>query len=64
MNEIRNYGDQETIVLYTDDKEVFNNLKDSAKCKNIVDYYKHGKLVGWDMYFDKKDKQWVKKNRG
>jgi len=66
--ELRRFGDGKTIVLYTDDNEVYRKLPDSTKCFKEVLYEQEDtkklKIVGIDLYFDKKYKNWLTKTLG
>ena len=68
MTELRNLGDNRTIVLYTNDNPVYRNLRDSGKPIKIVPYEQErgGKVavVGVDIYFPKEYRKWLGKNIG
>ena len=57
--EIRDYGDNKTIVVYSSDKDIVSKLRDSKSCLNIIAYeqeqYSNKKVavVGYDFYFPK-----------
>lgn len=65
MNEIRDFGDKKTIVLYTDENKVYQRLKQSVKCFKVIpyeqgQYSKRGVvMVGVDLYFHKKYQKWL-----
>jgi len=65
VTEIREFGDKKTVVVYTEDNEVYNKLKRTAK--KIVFYemwkylYPHRvKNVAVDLYFPKNKKDVLK----
>ena len=64
VNELRNYGDGTTVVLYTNDNTIYRNLKNSTKVTKTVPYMREQKgryvNVGYDLYFDRKHKAWLK----
>ena len=66
--ELRDFGDNKTIVLYTNDNRVYRQFRDSAKLIRIVPYEQEqrGKLalVAVDLYFPKECREWLKKNIG
>jgi len=63
MIEIRDYGDHQTLVLYTNENGIYRKLVKSAKCTKVIPYHQqqNGKLkmVGVDLYFPKKYKRWL-----
>ena len=65
LTEIREYGDKRTVVLYTNDNEIYRRLRDSRKCLEIVPYEQeqNGKtiMVGVDLYFSRKNLRWLEK---
>ena len=64
VTELRNYGDGKTVVLYTEDNTVYKRLKDSKKVIRSQAYEQEQKgrfvAVGYDLYFDRKHKAWLK----
>jgi len=60
---IRDYGDKRSLVVYTDQNDIYHKLVKSTKCANVIPYYqeKNGKLkmVGIDLYFPKKHTTWL-----
>ena len=68
MTELRNLGDNRTVVLYTNDDSVYRNLRDSGKPIKIVPYEQEqgGKvaMIGVDLYFPKEYRKWLRKNIG
>lgn len=66
MTQLRNLGDNKTVVLYTNDARVYRNLQDSDKLLKIVQYEQEqgGKIatVGVDLYFPKEHRKWLGKN--
>jgi len=64
VNELRNYGDGQTVVLYTNDNTTYRNLKNSTKLIKSVPYMQEQKgryvNIGYDLYFDRKYKTWLK----
>jgi len=65
--EIRDFGDNKTIVLYTDEQKLYRQLKDSTKCFKVVPYeqeqYSNRRVavVGADLYFPKRYRAWVER---
>ena len=61
--EIRDYGANGMIVLYTDSQPVYGQLKNLKRALNEVPYYHEQKgvlrMVGVDLYFKKKYKSWL-----
>ncbi len=57
--EIRDYGDNEQIVVYTEDAKLQKILASTASYKQI--YEKEDKIVGVDLYFPKDQKNSIKK---
>jgi len=61
--EIRDYGDKQTLVVYTDQNDVYRKLEKSTKCTNAIPYEQQQngkiKIVGVDLYFPKKYKSWL-----
>ena len=68
VTELRNLGDDTTIVLYTNDNRVYRKVLESVKPIKIVPYEQEqgGKiaLVGVDIYFPKEYRNWLEKNIG
>ena len=68
VTELRDLGDNRTIVLHTNDNQVYRKLRDSAKPLKIVPYEQDqgGKIVvvAVDLYFLKEYRKWLEKNIG
>ena len=68
MTELRNLGDDRTIVLHTNDNRVYRKVLESVKPVKIVPYQQEqgGKvaMVGVDLYFPKEYRKWLEKNIG
>ena len=64
VTELRNLGDNRTIVLYTNDNRVYRKVLESVKPIKIVPYEQGGKLavLGVDLYFPKEYRKWLGKN--
>ena len=66
--ELRDFGDNKTIVLYTNDNRVYRQLQDSTKLIKIVPYEQEqrGKLalIAVDVYLPKEYRKLLKKNIG
>jgi len=62
--ELRDFGDDKTIVLYTNDNRVYRQLRESAKLIKIVPYEQEQggelALVAVDLYFPKECRKWLK----
>lgn len=63
MIEIRDYGDKQTFVVYTDQNDIYHKLVKSKKCIKVIPYEQQQgniiKIVGIDLYFPKKYKAWL-----
>ncbi|MFC2021375.1 hypothetical protein ACFLU1_06325 [Chloroflexota bacterium] len=63
MIKIRDYGDKQTLVVYTDQNDIYRKLEKSTKCFNVIPYEQEQKgtikTVGIDLYFPKKYKSWL-----
>jgi len=61
--EIRDYGDHQTLVLYTNENDLYRKLAESVKCIKVIPYYQQQKgklkMIGVDLYFPKKYKRWL-----
>ena len=68
MTELRDLGDNRTLVLYTNVNRVYRKFRDSVKFIKIVPYEQEqgGKvvMVGVDIYFPKEYRKWLEKNIG
>ena len=68
MTELRELGDNKTLVLYTNDNRVYSKIRDSIEPIKIVPYEQEqqGKLVmvGVDIYILKEYRKWLEKNVG
>ena len=66
VTELRDLGDNKTIVVHTNDNQVCRKLRDSAKPLKIVPYEQEqgGKIVmvAVDLYFPKEYRKWLEKN--
>jgi hypothetical protein len=67
--ELRNLGDTRTIVLYTNDNEVYRKVMESLKPLKVVPYEQEQKrgnvaMVGVDLYFPKECRRQLEKNIG
>ena len=66
--ELRNLGDNRTIVAHTNDNQVYRKLRDSVKPIKIVPYEQEqgGKIVmvAVDLYFPKGHRKWLEENFG
>lgn len=52
--ELRTIGDR--LALYTDDDGFYRRLREGLPPLYKIPYYRRGKMVGVDLYFDKKQK--------
>jgi len=59
--ELRSFGDGTTIVLYTEDKRVYHQLKEWAYCQRVVLYKRGNKMVAADLYFSKEAERGLRK---
>jgi len=68
VTELRELGDNKTLVLYTNDNRVYSKIRDSIEPIKIVPYEQEqqGKLVmvGVDIYILKEYRKWLEKNVG
>jgi hypothetical protein len=63
--ELRNLGYSRTVVLYTNDNQVYRKLQDSGKLIKIVTYEQEqgGKvaILRVDLYFPKEHRKWLER---
>ena len=63
MIDIRNYGDNQTLVVHTNENDMYHKLEKSTKCTQVISYHQQQngkeKMVGVDLYFPKKYKAWL-----
>ena len=63
--EIRDYGDNQTIVLYTNDGQLRTDLSNHSKCLNVISYEQEQKgrpvLVGVDLYFPERSRKFLER---
>jgi hypothetical protein len=68
VTELRNLGDNRTVVLYTNDNRVYRKIRDSIKPIKIVPYEQEQGakivMVGVDIYFPKKYRKQLEKDIG
>jgi len=68
VTELRELGDNRTVVVHTNDNRVYRKLRDSAKPIKIVPYeQEQGEkvaLVAVDLYFPKEYRKWLEKSIG
>jgi hypothetical protein len=68
VTEIRSLGDKRTVVVYTNDNQVYKKLHDSGKPVKVILYEQEqgGKtaIVGADLYFPEEYRKWLQKNIG
>ena len=68
MTELRDLGDNRTIILHTNDNWVYRKLRDSVRLIKIVPYEQEqgGKVavLGVDLYFPKEYRKWLEKSIG
>jgi len=57
MNELRDFGDKRTVVVYTDDRQFANRLMARKRCLKSIPYEQGDKLVGLDFYFPKSERK-------
>ena len=57
--ELRRTGGR--VILYTNDPRFYKYLKKYSLTKNQVPYLQNGKIVGVDLYFDKKLRRTVQR---
>ncbi|MFQ6114201.1 MAG: hypothetical protein ACE5NG_08940 [bacterium] len=66
MTELRDLGDNRTVVLYTNDNRVYRKLRNSVEPIKIVPYEQEQgakvAIVGVDLYFPKEYRKWLEKN--
>jgi hypothetical protein len=66
--ELRSLGDSRTVVLHTNDNQLYKKLRDSAKLISIVPYQQEQgervALVAVDLYFPKECGKWLQENFG
>lgn len=65
--EIRDYGDARTIVVYANDRQIANRIRNWKECFKIIKYEqeqfskKRVALVGLDLYLPKRLERRVRK---
>ena len=64
--ELRDYGDRKTIILYTEDNEVYQRLKRSAEREVSYEVWKNcdptkARKVAVDLYFPRRKKGAINK---
>ena len=68
VTELRDLGDNRTLVFHTNDNRVYRKIRDSVEFTKIVPYEQEqgGKvvMVGVDIYFTKEYRKWLRKNIG
>jgi hypothetical protein len=68
VTELRSLGDKRTIVVHTNDNQVYRKLHDSGKPVKVILYEQEqgGKvaIVGVDLYFPEECQKWLQKNVG
>ncbi|MFC2056212.1 hypothetical protein ACFLTO_01425 [Chloroflexota bacterium] len=68
MIEIREYGDKQTLVVYTDQNDIYRELEKSTKCFNVIPHEQQQngriKTVAVDLYFPKKYRAWLFRKTG
>jgi hypothetical protein len=68
VTELRELGDNKTLVLYTNDNQVYSKIRNSIDYVKIVPYEQEqrGKLVmvGVDIHVLKKHRKWLEANIG
>jgi hypothetical protein len=62
--EIREYGDGKTLVCYTDNSKLYQELLQSQKLIKAIIYEQHyvdaiRSPIGADLYFPRKDRRWL-----
>jgi len=66
--EIRDYGDNKMIVVFTTDNQIAQNMKNRNKLIKEVDYCKHTdrgvRCVGKDFYFPKRELRSILRGMG
>jgi len=66
VTEIREYGDKETVVLYTEDDLIYTTLREKAQKEVPYEVWKGAnpgskRLIGIDLYFPRTSKGSVKR---
>jgi len=51
--EIRDFGDGNTIVVYTEDKQLHQRLREWKHCQRVVPYESGSATLAVDLYFPK-----------
>jgi hypothetical protein len=68
VTELRELGDNKTLVLYTNDNQVYSKIRNSIDYVKIVPYEQEqrGKLVlvGVDIHIPKGYRKWLENNIG
>lgn len=68
VTKIREYGDKNTIVVFTDDNTVLRKLREWKSCQNVIFYQvwkdcdpRKAVNVAVDLYFNKKEEDRLRK---
>lgn len=64
VTSVRDYGDNQTVVVYTDERSMVDKLRNRKDCINIVRYESGSITVGFDFYFPKSKKRQLLKLAG
>jgi len=71
VTKIRDYGDKETIVVFTEDNAIFRKLREWKSCQKIVFYEvwkdcdpRNAINIAVDLYFDKKEENRIREALG
>lgn len=64
ITEIRDFGDGRTIVVYSEDNQIYRRLKQWKSCQQVVPYYQNGRVVSADLYFPKQAEVEIRKVLG
>lgn len=62
--EVRDFGDRKTLVVYTEDNQVYRRFKQWKSCQQVIPYYQNGRVVGTDLYFPKQAEVEIRKVLG
>jgi len=64
QTELRDFGDGNTVVLYTEDHDVYRKMSTWESCSEVVPYEQGGRVIAYDLYFPIEMARQVKSSLG
>jgi len=62
--ELRDFGDGSTVVLYTEDRNIYQKMSAWESCSQVVPYEQGGRVIAYDLYFPIEMARQVKSSLG